>query len=97
MTENVADRESVAELKNKELMALHQEKKDLRVVLSTDEGVRVIARILSKGGLFSNPFTGNSQTFFNCGAQNLAQSLFSQINEYAPDKVRIVVKQTLEL
>jgi hypothetical protein len=98
MVEDLTDEKSVKEMEDKELLALHEFKKDLRKVLNLEggAGVRVLASILKRGGLFKNSFTGNSTTFFNCGMQNVAQSLLDDISKCSPDKLRAVISATLE-
>lgn len=64
---------------DKEKNGLNKEQEDIRKVLSTPEGKRVMWRILEFCGLYRNPFSGDgSETGFNCGKQQVAQWLVDE-------------------
>ena len=81
----VADAEEKAKLEQDQRLA------DLKEVLNTPAGIRVISKVLEDGGLFRTSFTGNSKTFFNEGMRNLALKLFSEITDAAPDKLESLI------
>jgi hypothetical protein len=53
--------------------------KDLRTVIRTPEGVRVIRAVLDRLGMFDPAFTGNSKTFYNLGRREAAQEIFADV------------------
>lgn len=61
-----------------------QELRDIKSLLSMNAGRRFIWRQLSIAGLFKNSFTGNNQTFFNCGMQEVGQRLLADVMEADP-------------
>lgn len=63
-----------------------QEVDDFLFVMSKPQGLRFVWRLLGMTGVFRNPFTGNSETFFRCGEMNIGQKLLGQIHELCPDK-----------
>ena len=60
------------------------EVEDFKWVASDKRGRRFLYRLLEKTGLFRNPFTGNSETFFRCGEMNVGQALFATLMDHAP-------------
>jgi len=66
-------------MSDKEKNGANQENDDLRAVLSTPEGKRVMWRILDFCGLYRNPLTNDQGvTGFNCGKQSVAQWLVDE-------------------
>jgi hypothetical protein len=65
-----------------------QDLEDLRFVLADKRGRRTLLRLLEKTGVYRNPFTGNSETYFKCGEMNIGQWLIAEVqavdsNSYA--------------
>lgn len=65
-----------------------QDLEDLRFVLADKRGRRTLLRLLDKTGVYRNPFTGNSETYFKCGEMNIGQWLIAEVqavdsNSYA--------------
>lgn len=58
------------------------ELKDLRFVLESSQGRRVIQRLV--GNPFQNSFTGNSNTYFNEGIRLMSTKLAREIKEANP-------------
>ena len=66
-------------MSDKEKNAANQEKDDLKGILSTPEGKRVMWRILDFCGLYRNPYSGSEgETAKNCGKQEVAQWLIDE-------------------
>lgn len=59
-------------------------KEDLRRVLSTPEGKRVIWWLLGRTHIFSSTFTGNAQSHFLEGERNIGLILFRAVLEVDP-------------
>lgn len=58
---------------------------DLRMVAKTEQGRRMLWKIMAEAGIFKNPFTGNSQTFYNCGLMKIGQTVLRDLMELDPD------------
>ena len=93
---NAGDPKHVAAQEGAEKEQVRQHLKDLRKILDTPEGIRVFAKIIEDGKVFSSSFTGNSTTFFNEGMRNLALKIFADICEAAPNKVQLIILKTKE-
>jgi hypothetical protein len=57
---------------------------DLRSVLATAEGRRLVWRYLTRCGVFKTSMTGSSQTFFLEGQRNVGLWLLADINAADP-------------
>ena len=57
---------------------------DLRAVLATIEGRRLVWRYLTRCGVFKTSMTGSSQTFFLEGQRNVGLWLLADINAADP-------------
>lgn len=66
---------------------------DLKLLMSQVQGRRFVWRLLERTGVFRNPFTGNSETYFRCGEMNIGQWLLGQIHEHCPDRYHQMVKE----
>ncbi len=55
--------------------ARETELNDLAAVMSTESGRRFIWRIMEMSAIYRNAFTGNSETYVNCGRQLIGQTL----------------------
>lgn len=73
-------------------MARKAELADLRAVLDTPEGVRVVRRILAATGLFRSSYTGNSDTTFWEGHRNLGLWLFAECGNAWPEAARLLLE-----
>lgn len=43
--------------------------------------------------MYRNPFTGNSETFFRCGAMNVGQQLMADILEFTPEQYLTMLEE----
>lgn len=66
---------------------------DFMWLMRHPQGRRFMWRLLGLTGVFRNPFTGNSETFFRCGEMNIGQKLLGEIHEMCPDKYIEMVKE----
>ena len=79
--------DSDMEAKNRELTKearrkRHREVSDMKKILSMPEGRRLMWRMWSKCGIFSNPFNPNSnQSAFNAGMMKIGQDLLVDVND----------------
>lgn len=72
-------------LKEKQEKLKRREENDWKKLLSMPEFRRVVIWILGISGYFNDPMTGNSQTFYNVGMQNIARKILSKVFEANPN------------
>ena len=70
-----------------------KEIEDLRFVLNDQRGRRVINRLLDKTGVYRNPFTGNSETYFRCGEMNIGQFIVAEVQAVSPESYTNLLKE----
>ena len=73
------DPAQVKENQEKQKLLEIRKVEDMKWVLSTEQGRRVIWDLLSFCGIFRSSFTGNSTTFFNEGGRNVGLRLYNQV------------------
>ena len=61
---------------------------DLRAILGTAEGRRLINRIFERAHIFHTSFTGNSHTYLNEGERNIGLWLISECEEASLDMLK---------
>ena len=54
---------------------------DLRVILQSPAGIRFFRRMFDLGHMESDPYTGNSATFYNLGLQKFAKKYWNDVKE----------------
>lgn len=52
---------------------------DLAQVLSTESGRRFMWRVLEMAAIYRNAYTGNAETYVNCGRQLIGQTLLADM------------------
>lgn len=85
--ENDKERQQDAELKKKAQRELDKRNlqyeleilKDIKKVIATDEGLRVVKWILWRTQIFDDAFTGNSQTYYNLGIQHIGKKIICKL------------------
>lgn len=87
----VEEREAEAKAEAKRIA--DQEVEDLKWLMSDKRGRRHIYNLLAFTGVFRNPFTGNSETFFRCGMMNVGQKYLGDINEHTPERYQQMVTE----
>jgi len=65
-------------------IAEKQARDDLIAVMSTDQGRRVVRRIIEHCGVYKTSMTGNSYTFFNEGKRDVGLFLTAKIADATP-------------
>lgn len=73
-----------------------RERSDIKWLMSTQGGRRIMWGLLGKAGVFKSSFTGNSTTFFNEGQRNLGLMYLNLINEVCPDQYVAMAKEAAE-
>lgn len=74
-----------AELDRKRKIKREREMGDLRSVLNTAEGRRVLWRILSQAQVFTASYTGDQDTFFNEGKRNIGIWMLEELMQAKPE------------
>ena len=64
-------------------------------VLSNEVGRHFVWLVLSEAGMFKQPFTGNSQTDFNCGRQDVGLKLHHFLSSNFPKEYAIIWQEHL--
>lgn len=94
MVKNAADEQQVKKAGRKENLKRKQELEDMKALLDTPLGRRVVWRYLSICGVYQSSFTGNSTTFFNEGRREVGLRLMADIMESNPDSYAKMVKES---
>ncbi|MGS1867685.1 Bbp19 family protein [Klebsiella michiganensis] len=64
-----------------------REKDDIKFVMDSEQGRRVVWGLLEKGKVFATCFAGDPHlTAFNEGQRNLALALFQRVMTHCPDQ-----------
>lgn len=92
-TDTRAAEEREAEAKAAARRIADQEVEDLKWLMSDKRGRRIMWGLLSFTGVFRQPFTGNSETFFRCGMMNVGQKYLGDINEHAAERYNQMVQE----
>ena len=90
---NAADPKQVKDAKFKEKLKEEQELDDVKFILDSPQGRRFFWRYLSKCGVFTTSFTGNSTTYFNEGSRNIGLMLMEDIMNVDPDAYSMMLKE----
>ena len=61
------------------------EANDLKWLMSSKQGRRLMWRWLGEAGVFRSSFTGNSETFFKEGKRSFGLFLLSEIGAHCPE------------
>ena len=64
-----------------------QEIDDMRAVLETPSGVRLIQRLIGSGRVFCSTYTGNSNTYFLEGKRSLSLEILEDVVLASPEKL----------
>lgn len=94
-TDTVGNEAREAEKKAEQKQIADQEVEDLKWLMSDKRGRRVMWNLLSATGVFRNPFTGNSETFFRCGVMSVGQTYLGDINIHCPERYTQMVTEKL--
>jgi hypothetical protein len=82
---NISDETQVKSARIKEKLGRDREIADMKYLLSSMQGKRVLWRYLEECGVFRSSMTGNSQTFFLEGRRDIGLRILSDIMEANPD------------
>ena len=85
------DREADAKAEAKRIA--DQEVEDLKWLMSDKRGRRIMWNLLAFTGVFRNPFTGNSETFFKSGMMYVGQKYLGDVNEHCFERYNQMVTE----
>jgi len=87
MTDAWDDEQPTAEQQKRQLELAERDAEDIRKVMSTESGRRVIWSVLEQGKVFAATFSVDPcVTAFNEGQRNLALVLFSRVMTVCPEQ-----------
>lgn len=81
---------------DKARLNLQSELDDIKWLMGSRRGRRIVWRLLERTGIFRSSFTGNSETFFREGMRNVGLMLMAQINEVCPEQYTTMVQEQRE-
>jgi hypothetical protein len=90
---NASDPEKVKESKEKSQRRRDREIDDMKFILNTVQGRRILHKYLSQSGVWQSSFTGNSETFFREGERNMGLKMLADINDADPEFLMIMTKE----
>ena len=86
--------EGVREEKNlKEKHARQEECNDVKWLMKTRQGRRIMWRLLEATGVFRLSYTGDNDTFFREGARNIGLMQMALINKVCPEHYTTMVQE----
>lgn len=90
---NVGDAKKVAEFDEKGKSEREREINDMILVLNTEEGRRLMWRILSHCKTFSSVWSPSAQIHYNSGMQDVGHFLMAEIVEASPEALIRMMQQ----
>jgi hypothetical protein len=91
--QNSDDKSQVIQAGKDEKLARIRELEDLVAVMETEAGRRLVWRLLSRAGVFTSSFTGNSATFFNEGKRDMGLFILAEIMEACDEQYFIMTRE----
>lgn len=91
---NTDDVNQVKAAEKKEKYKRDQFDEDMKFLLDTDQGKRVFWDYLGYCKILGECFTGNSETFYNLGMQNVGRKMYADITRANPEAyIQMMMKQ----
>lgn len=75
-------------------LARQIEADDIKWLMSSRQGRRVVWRLLEKAGVYRTSFTGNSETFFREGQRNLGLFIVAEIHAHCPESYALMLTES---
>lgn len=94
--ETEAGDEKVAETRKKRLSDEAQYAEDLRQIMATPAGRRVMRRLIERAGCFRLSYAGESThaTSFNEGKRDQGNRLFAELEQAAPNEWLLMLRES---
>lgn len=90
-TDTLARERMDAKRKEDASLAATREADDIRWLMGSMQGRRIVWGLLQRTGIFRSSFTGNSETFFREGARNIGLQYLAAVNEHCPEQYNLMV------
>lgn len=90
---NAADENQVRDAEKKSKYGRERDLEDMKFILSTSQGRRMLWRYLEHCGIYKDSFTGNSATFYNEGRRAVGIKLLDDITAADPDTYLTMMKE----
>lgn len=88
--------QSEAERQRRAQTAARSEIDDLKWLMASKRGRRIVHRLLTRTGVFRSSFTGNSETFFREGERNIGLWLMALVMAHAADEYASLISENAE-
>lgn len=73
--------------------AVDTEIDDLKWLMSTEQGRRIVSKLFELSGVFRPSYTGNSKTFYNEGQRSIGLPYYEQVTTHCPDEFILLLKE----
>lgn len=94
LVRNAADKKQVAHAKDKQESVRDRELNDLRAVLATLEGRRLLWRIMGFCKTFGSIWEGSARIHYNAGQQDVGHFIMSEIAQADEEKLLSMMKES---
>ena len=91
---DTSERTRVTDAKAEAARQRQVEANDIKWLMSTKQGRRVVWRLLSEAGIYRTSFTGNSETFFREGKRQMGLFLVAEVHTHATDAYPLMVQES---
>jgi len=93
---NAADSGQVRKAEKREKILRRRESDDVKYVLGSQQGRRLLWKYLCEAGVYKTTFTGNSTTYFNEGRRSLGLQILTDIDEECPELYLLMKQEAKE-
>ena len=93
LVKNAAAKNQVKKARNKEERLREEELGDLKALLKSKEGRRIVWRMLAKCRVFESIWEGSARIHFNAGQQDLGHWLLAEVTEADDEALLIMMRE----
>ena len=93
LVKNAADKKQVKDARRKEKSERDRELLDIKNVLETESGRRLLWRMLARCKTFGTVWSGSALIHYNAGQQDIGHWLLSEMNQSDPDSFLLMMKE----
>lgn len=93
MPHDASNPRQVKDAKIRDQLRRENELADVKALMETPVGRRYIWRYIQVCRPMSDPFTGNSETFRNCGLQTIGKMMFAEVLENCPELYMLMARE----
>jgi len=88
-----AQEDAACEAREREALAAQVAEEDVKWLMSSKRGRRIVWQLLDTTGVFRLSYTGTVETYFREGARNVGLALLAQIHDACPGSYATMVKE----